>query len=108
MRLNELKTGMVVMFRDKGLYLVIKIDDEIFFTNETEWNPARVYREDMTNKDFSEFDIIKVYKGIKGSIRQILNVEENRLIWERKEKKKMTISEIEKKLGYEIEIVKEK
>ena len=38
---------------------------------------------------------------------QFLNIPDYKLIWERKEKRKMTVSEICKELGYDVEIVKE-
>lgn len=52
-------------------------------------------------------DIVKIYEINKYCSFEYLKNNLN-LIWERKEPKKMTVSEICKKLGYEVEIVKEK
>lgn len=52
-------------------------------------------------------DIVKIYEIDNSCAFEYL---ENNLtlIWERKEVKKMTVSEIAEELGYEVEIVKEK
>lgn len=67
--------------------------------------------EELKN-DTKRFDIMKVFGYVRGTENYHeagLLWEKNRpLLWERKESKKMTVAEIEKELGYSVEIVAEK
>lgn len=60
------------------------------------------FRDDLTNCDFHEFDIVRIYEDI--FMIETLHNKDLDIIWERKPKK-MTKEEIEEALGYEIEIV---
>ena len=76
------------------------------------WMSSSSYNEDLTIKDScKKYDIMKVYAQNKG---QYINggvftkkISDFDLMWERDDKKEMTISEIEKELGYSIKIIKE-
>lgn len=79
-----------------------------------DWMSSSSYNDDLTCKedDYDEYDIIKVYaqnngEYISGSVLQKNEIRNMNLIWERKERRKMTVSEICKELGYDVEIVKE-
>ena len=73
---------------------------------------SRSYKKDTTVKSGSkDFDIMKVYtQNSQGFINGDVisgDIKYFHLIWERKEPKKMTVSETCKELGYEVEIIKE-
>lgn len=60
-----------------------------------------------------ETDIVEVYGYVHGTDRYKLmfcgdNIQHRPLLWKRNEAKKMTVSEINAALGYEVEIVAEK
>lgn len=109
MTLQDLKTGMVVETRKGDKFLVINRDGELCCIREHGYIPlygGSPHRNDMTWTDGPELDIMKVFNpGIKG-FEDMLSDEHN-CIWTREEKRKMTVSEICKELGYEVEIVKE-
>ena len=83
-------------------------DEHLKYYHVHYWDPFG----DKTPTRFPDRDIIAIYE-IPGSAFQYLNDFESLiklavLVWEREEEKKeMTISEIEEKLGYPIKIVKE-
>lgn len=107
MKLSDLKNGMVVKFRGGDLLLVVEINETKILVNNYMWTRLSNYSQDMeTLYNFKDFDIIEVYNGDFGNLHSMLNLSNKQPIWTRYEKKKMTVSEIEKELGYEIEIVK--
>ena len=125
MKKSELKTGMLVTLRngEKGMVFrdihteyttnTNKTNDVIICTKDdglTSWENLDAYNDDLFAKDdeFNWLDIVKVetiyhpYDIIKPlDNKRIENTILNR------EKRKITIEEIESILGYEIEIVKE-
>lgn len=120
MKLSELKTGMRIVTRNKEEYIVLKnvknpykeTEDMYILLNKIGWLSESNYNEDMTTRSGNkDFDIMEVYaqnSGIYIDANVIRDkIEELNLIWKRKDIKKMTVSEICKKLGYEVEIVKE-
>ncbi len=75
--------------------------------NEKNWLNFNKYNNDLTLGEDC-FDIQKVYapkyfRGVFCSVKDY--PDEFDLVWKRPEKKKMTLEEVEKKLGYEIEII---
>ena len=107
---SELKYGMVVKDRENRMYLVTKdIDDNLFFMNSHLWDELCNFNEDLTNKEFSNLDIIEIYvpKSKKFSFNNLFNLENLDLVWKRKEPKKMTLKEISEALGYDVEVVDE-
>lgn len=114
MKLSDLRAGKhVIETREGDKFLVlesrccifaIRLDRYSFITPLDDTS----YSDDLiTLNSDRDFDIVKIYE-----INEYCSFEhlENNLnlIWERKEVKKMTVSEICKELGYEVEIVKEK
>ena len=67
---------------------------------------ADISIDNMTWPYDSDLDIVKVFKPALGSFNDMLSNERNR-IWDREEVRKMTVSEICKELGYEVEIVRD-
>ena len=106
MKKQDLKTGMLVQVRNGDVYMVIND----ILVRDGAWQPLGFLDNDLKcidNQD--EFDIVKVSKVLDGYLLMPTNWNEerlnNNLLWEREETKKMTVSEIQKELGYKIEII---
>lgn len=123
MKNKDLKTGMILVTKDDEYVMVLKDTEHGDIVSGDTWQPIykdkdivedlevkRIYQP-LNNRaylakssDFINRDIEKMYS----TNNYLFPWEEDyELIWERKNKKEMTISEIEKKLGYPIKIVKE-
>ena len=124
MKLKDLKTGMRIILRNGDELIVLKevvtpcIDEgvvDMYISTKTGWLLSTSYNDDLTmkNRENKEFDIMQVYAENYGeyvSARVLKDdaIENMDKIWDRKEeKRKMTVSQICEKLGYDIEIVKE-
>lgn len=122
MKLKDLKTGMRFITRNKSEYIVLKnvitpctekgaID--MYIDINGGWMASYNYKDDLTTKSGNkEFDIIEVYaqnngEYINGAVLTKEALKYMDKIWERKEERQMTVSEIEKELGYSIKIVSE-
>lgn len=113
---SMLKTGMIVVLRNGDEYIVLKdfydLDDVIACKNG--WSFMSDYDNDICMKNkLSHLDIVEIKKPISGgaSIRFWLANGDDSLfktIWKREEPKEMTVSEIEKELGYKIKVVADK
>lgn len=116
MKKSDLKTGMVLETRNGEKYLVMLNPDckdmELInfkggYMPLYYYNNELIFTEKPAEKPAREFDVVKVYSA-GWTIRDLLSDKEHmkfKLIWERNEPKEMTISEIEKELGYKIKIV---
>lgn len=114
MKLSDLEVGKhVVEMRNNDRYLVLKIKDRMFGVgldgryyfsglNEDKYDDNLIYLGSC-----KDYDIVKIYEINECCVFGKLS-DSSKLIWERKEVKKMTVSEICEELGYEVEIVKEK
>lgn len=121
MELKDLKTGMRIILRNEQEYIVLKDvitpydngKEDMYIFVDGGWMSSNSYNDDLTCKSNNkDFDIMKVYAQnsgnyINGDVLQKNEIKKMNLIWERKEKRKMTVSEICEELGYDIEIVKE-
>ena len=101
-----LDNGNIIECRD-GLRYVVMGDGD-FAVNATIG-----FIEDLENVGTfkaKEWDIMKIYHPIRSADFSSLLKEPSlycELVWERIEKKEMTVAEISKALGYEVKIVKE-
>ena len=109
MELKDLKTGMVVETREGKKYLIVNRDGKLcgigmncYMTLDGE-DP---HKSDMTWPTDSALDIMKVFKPALRKFSIMLSDERN-CIWDREKVRKMTVSEICKELGYEVEIVRD-
>ena len=111
MTLDELKTGMIVETRDGDSYIVMRdfidcgdILAGLSFNNKISdtWTSLSNYNQDMTNSRFPHIDIMSVYSSYPYSADT-----SKRLLWERKEYKEVTMSEIEEMFGCKVKIVEE-
>lgn len=104
-----LRDGVVVECRDGELGLVL--GDRVL--KRTQFRLIRDYTDDLKANDYdtdrdTDRDIVKVYRLNKPcDLRDLFDRTCLELIAERKEVRKMTVSEISKELGYEVEIIKE-
>lgn len=120
MKKENLRNGDICILRNKQVYVYIK--DEIndlydLLYIEGGYMPTKDYNSDLTIKNNDkEWDIVKIYrpKYIQKLFKLIRQKDidfENcdlKLIFEReKEVKKMTVAQICKELGYDVEIIKE-
>lgn len=110
---SQLMNGMIVETR-KGTRLLVMIYQtygykEYRFINNTMWVDGGHYNEDLTRYDFmtdNYRDIMKVYvTENNNSLENMLKDENLKLVWDRERKEKMTLAEIEAKLGYKIDLV---
>lgn len=107
MKKSGLRSGMVVKTRADDVLLVVEAKGVRALIGLTVWNPIRYYDEDLLHDKYGELDIMEVYEPEHGSFSSMTNLSNKKPIWVREPKKKMTVSQIEKELGYEIEIVRE-
>lgn len=105
MKKSSLESGMVVKTKDGKKYLLVAVRAELVLVGKEEWTTLRNYREDLLHDIYEDLDIVEVYATNGGPFNRMIEL--GRLIWKRENKKKMTVSQIEKELGYEIEIVRE-
>ena len=117
MKKSDLKTGMRVELSNGSLYMIIKdIDSKLYghqkiaLINNSGFLRGESYDDDLNFIMDKDYDIVKVYtineyeNGLLSS--ETLKFDKKYLIWTRKEPIKMTVKEIEEKIGYKIEIVK--
>lgn len=106
---SDLKDGMVVEYRSKSYGRRLIIGDMLIGAEGS--YRLIYYNEDLIDTTGEkDFDIMRIYKIQNVSrFNEILLYSNLELIWERKEPKKMTVEEMQKKLeeltGEEIEIV---
>lgn len=118
---SELKTGMIVTMRD-GHKLTVYKNCACSFENDIHkdvltdasvdrWHPLEYFTEDLlNNQGYPEFDIVKIeiVRYPYDFNKYPFNAKIYKTIWERPNPaKKMTVAEIEKILGYKIEVVSE-
>ena len=111
---SELRTGMIVTHRNGNRRIVYdnvcvqsKHDgDSILMDNIGSWNNLHNYNEDLTHRQYSYMDIVKIeIISMVADMHKPFDAP-TLIIWERPEpRKKITISEIEKLLGYKVEII---
>lgn len=108
--LRDLSDGMVVETKCGKRYLVYCGR----FIGETGYNILDSYDNDLTANHYLDdpYTIVKVYRipreFIIRTIRDFLtdtSVRHYTLIWEREERRDMTLEEIENKLGYKINLI---
>ena len=103
--ISDLKNQMVVEVRDGSKYIVV----DNYLLSYNSYLDISGYNENLCRKRNSccskDFDIMVVFKPVYSLNFENINIDTN-IIWQRLEPKKMTKTEIEKELGYEIEIIK--
>lgn len=121
---KDLKTGMILVTEKDEYVMVLKDTENGDIVSGDTWMPIyedikiiddlkvkKIYQP-LNNRAYLSKNTGFMKRNIETTEKDIgrfpfLNLDDYKLIWERKEKRKMTVSEICKKLGYDIEIVKE-
>lgn len=100
---SDLKDGMVVEYRDGDRKMVLGN----VFISFNGFSELENYDENLINKFYSGCNIDRIYISLARILDEYFDDKYLTLIWERPEEptKKMTVAEIEKELGYKIEIV---
>ena len=99
---SDLKNRMVVEYRNGERRMVV---DNVLVGN-TLFGYLEEYNDDLTNKEFSILDIMKVYDVIC-NLEALISPRCLRLLWQRSEVKEVTMAEVEEKFGCKVKIVKE-
>ena len=121
MTLDDLKTGMIITLRNGYEYAVIRdrvADDltnhDVFVRcigDDRGWMCMGNYNYNLTYKACNDrdWDIVKVERGTHPF--QFINLkyrnDDRVLLWKEPDAVKLTVAEIENRLGYKIEIVSE-
>ena len=102
----ELKEGMIIECRNGNRYLLRRVDDVLIGSNFDEWIKA-TYDENLCENYFHNktFDVMKIYMSKSTQLKNLFDNNYITCIWERKEPKKMTLAQISKELGYEVEVI---
>ena len=124
MKNEDLKTGMILVTEKDEYVMVLKDTENGDIVSGDTWMPIyedteivdylkvkKIYQP-LNNKSYLAKNAGFMKRSIDTTEKntktfQFLNIPDYKLIWERKEKRKMTVSEICKELGYDVEIVKE-
>ena len=102
----ELKEGMIIECRNGYRYLLRKICGELVASSNDKYINLDCNEELNKNKYFNkEFDVMKIYTSKAFILNNLFNDNYLECIWERKEPKKMTLAQISKELGYEVEVI---
>jgi len=101
-----LKSGMMVETNFPRRYLVVECNGELLLMSSTGFNRVNDYDDNLYSQS-GAFDIMEIY-SCPMNLNKFMNTDKEgrTLLWRRAVPKKMTISEIENELGYEIEVVK--
>ena len=115
---SDLRTGMIVTYREgrRGVVYLnvypVQLDksNDVIVDNGDGWMRLADYNEDLTCKSYDKYDIVKI-ESVPNVLWFTTPFDEKlktKVLWERPETKKITISEIENILGYKVEIINDK
>jgi hypothetical protein len=112
MKIKDLKSGYVVQTRKGERYIVSRVGQNSFdkyLVNKDHYLNTTIYDEALCSMFGKDDDIVKVYglSGCPAYAFSITDLSTRPLLWERPKPKKITFEQIEKLLGYPIEIVSE-
>lgn len=99
--------GKVIVLRNGDRYFVYVDEDGKFWAADYyRCIILATYNDNLTYSGDSKFDIVEVCEPEIGCFTEM--IKGSKIIWKGNESKKMTKKEIEKQLGYRIEIIEEK
>ena len=113
MTIKDLKPGYVVVCRNERAYVICETDSgELYGVRNSGrfvWLNGGALTHDLKSQLHTpEWDICAVYgRPIYPGSCLTPATEDRKLLWKRKEAKKMTVKQICEALGYDVEIVKE-
>lgn len=116
MKKSDLKSGDIVKTKEGAKYIVLlqtRDGDLLIDLDNGYYLTLSGYNEDLTRENLKQHDVIAIcaeeYAGDNLRQHGLTSITAGfEWTWKRKDKKEMTIAEIEKELGYSIKIVKEK
>lgn len=82
MTIDDLKIGYLVEFREEGYGIIGAGDEKTIIYQDCSYDSIDDWNEDLTDKNFRTFDIIKVYKP-KKKPSFMLSLDDYELIWEK-------------------------
>ena len=106
----ELKEGMIIECRNGDRYLLRTACGKLVASSNDAYMSLDYDEELNENKYFNkyfnkDFDVMKIYTSKAFILNSLFNDKYLECIWERKEPKKMTLAQISKALGYEVEVI---
>ena len=102
----ELKEGMIIECRNGDRYLLRTACGELVASSNYKYMSLDYDEELNENRYFDkDFDVMKIYTSKSFILNNLFNDNYLECIWERKEPKKMTLAQISKALGYEVEVI---
>lgn len=108
---EKLKTGMILEFMGGEIAMVLLDTKNGDIVSGDTWFPLKDYtNSEMFENKANSTSVKRVCQPESNAdflYEKSLNIRDREIVWERNSKKEMTIAEIEKELGYQIEIVKE-
>lgn len=114
---DDIKPGYLVQLRNGEISIVTVVQGDetpelVLVSYIDKWLYLNDFNNDLTIDDKPDLDVVKIYGYSKYAYNSLKFITDYRpLLWERKAKesepKRLTASEIEKELGYKIEIVSE-
>lgn len=106
----ELKEGMIIECRNGYRYLLRNVRGNLILSANKGW-AVYVYDNKFIDigkdaKAFNgDYDIMKIYESKAYVLEDLFDDKYLECIWKRKEPKKMTLEQISKALGYEVEVI---
>jgi len=105
MKKSDLKNGMVVEQRDGDKLMYLETEDFKGFVSKEDYLGMNELDDNLIDPDGdSEYDIVAIYQPTGLFKAQRDQWDDLDPIWERKEYKEMTITEIEKEFGFKVKI----
>ena len=87
MKKSDLRSGMVIRYRDGDFGLVVDFYGELVSIGRCFWGTFYAYNEDLTYADNPDCDIVEIYDGEKGCFDLIIDsAKESKPIWKRSER----------------------
>lgn len=95
----------IVKLADGSVGLVVDMEDELRVLFKDDDSMTLDYQEeDLSYSEDSNLNIVEVYEISSCFISEIFKLDCHELVWQKNQKKKMTLKEIEEALGYSVEI----
>ena len=125
MKKSDLKNGYIITTRNGNEYVFLKdffVNSDycmrasangIFLNSQKKsWVLVDDYKDDLTTHEAYSRDLDVMKVEVVEHVYSIMDIKHDRdnriIIWERKEARQITVAEIEKILGFKVEIVSEK
>jgi hypothetical protein len=118
-KMDDIHSGYLIERRDGFRMMCMRVNEKNFtkiFVSRVTYIYSSAYNEDLKHKRYPEYDIVKIYGlvsdtiGYTDALRIPIRddkIDDRPLLWERKEKLRITMEELCKMLGKDVEIVAE-